>query len=168
MSRYGASRGCPEYDKFRTGLSYRTARQLVSGRQYRRRGTVLGAWHQLKKELFYSVTGILLALVLGPGCGSVEIVAQDAGGVDSWQGEASNSGDRPGDAPSSPDLASPNEDSRVGDASPTTCVWAAMPHAVEHCPGAGLSCHYLDSVGRPDGWLTHCQVDGEECVYPCQ
>lgn len=168
MSHYGASRGCPDFDAFRTGLRYFDVYQMAAGRKYRRRGTVLGLWHQIKLELYYAATGIALVLCLAAGCGSVDLVAQDAGGVESWQGEASSEGP-PRDAPSSPDLASPDENSRDADASPTTCAWSAtMPHAVERCPGgAGLSCHYVDSGGRPDGWLTGCQVNGEECVYPC-
>lgn len=63
MSRFGASRGCPEYDEFRTGLKYYDVYVMTAGRKYRRRGTVLGLWHQLKLELFYAATGIALALV---------------------------------------------------------------------------------------------------------
>lgn len=67
MSRFGASRGCPDYDKFRTGLRYYDVYQMAAGRKYRRRGTVLGLWHQLKLEMFYQVTGIALVLVLLEG-----------------------------------------------------------------------------------------------------
>ena len=57
MSRYGATRGYPEYDKFRTGLTYRVVRRMLEGETYRRRGSVLGAWHQTKLEMFEQVTG---------------------------------------------------------------------------------------------------------------
>lgn len=56
MSRYGAARGVPEYDDFRTGLTYRQVRAMVQGR-YRRRGTVLGTWNQLKREMWEQLTG---------------------------------------------------------------------------------------------------------------
>ena len=40
------------YDKFRTGLTYRAVYRMLFGRKYRRRRTVLGYWHQLKKEMY--------------------------------------------------------------------------------------------------------------------
>ena len=73
MSSYGARRGVPDYDQFRTGLTYRQVRAMAAGRQYRRRGTVLGLWNQLKRELFFAATGVLL------GCGSIVPSAPDAG-----------------------------------------------------------------------------------------
>lgn len=60
MSRFGASRGCPDYDRFRTGLNYRAVRAMVPAGRYRRRGTVLGLWHQLKLEMFEYATGVRL------------------------------------------------------------------------------------------------------------
>jgi hypothetical protein len=49
----------PEYDRFRTGLSYKEVRKMLwsgnpdSGKwRYKRRGTVLGMWHQMKKEMW--------------------------------------------------------------------------------------------------------------------
>jgi hypothetical protein len=58
VSRFGSSRGVPDYDNFRTGLTYRQVRELCTGRKYRRRGTVLGMWNQLKREMFEQMTGI--------------------------------------------------------------------------------------------------------------
>jgi len=58
MSRFGAARGVPEYDDFRTGLTYRMVRTMAGeGKKYRRRGTVLGMWNQLKREMWQQLTG---------------------------------------------------------------------------------------------------------------
>jgi len=57
MSQYGAARGIPEYDNFRTGLTYRAVRAMCGDKKYRRRGTVLGMWNQLKREMWYALTG---------------------------------------------------------------------------------------------------------------
>ncbi len=57
MSRFGAARGAPDYDSFRTGLTYRAVRAMVPERRYRRRGTVLGVWNQIKREMWYAMTG---------------------------------------------------------------------------------------------------------------
>lgn len=61
-STFGARRGDPEYDRFRTGLTYRDVHQMLythdpdsSKWRYRRRGTVLGFWHQLKQQLWHQV-----------------------------------------------------------------------------------------------------------------
>jgi hypothetical protein len=58
-SSYGARRGMPDYDKFRTGLTYDDVLSMLWSEEpdpkkwrYRRRGTVLGLWHQLKKEMY--------------------------------------------------------------------------------------------------------------------
>lgn len=56
-SRFGASRGVPEYDTFRTGLTYILVRRMIDPSRYRRRGTVLGMWNQIKREMWYAVTG---------------------------------------------------------------------------------------------------------------
>jgi hypothetical protein len=49
----------PTYEEFRTGLTFRTVRQLLWSSsddpttwRYRRRRTVLGFWHQLKQQLY--------------------------------------------------------------------------------------------------------------------
>ncbi len=59
-SKFGAARGVPEYDSFRTGLTYLLVRRMIDPSRYRRRGTVLGMWNQLKREQFYQATGIKL------------------------------------------------------------------------------------------------------------
>lgn len=59
-SKFGASRGVPEYDKFRTGLKYLTVRRMIDPSKYRRRGTVLGTWNQIKREMWYQHTGMKL------------------------------------------------------------------------------------------------------------
>jgi len=56
-SRFGATRGCPEYDQFRTGLTYRQVREMIEKSRYRRRGTVLGVWNQIKREQWQQFTG---------------------------------------------------------------------------------------------------------------
>lgn len=56
-SRYGATRGCPEYDQFRTGLTYQRVREMIERARYRRRGTVLGVWNQIKREQWQQLTG---------------------------------------------------------------------------------------------------------------
>lgn len=59
MSRYhGNSDACPccglTYGRFRTGLTYRDVYSFLMGGEddwrYKRRGTVLGHWHQIKLE----------------------------------------------------------------------------------------------------------------------
>lgn len=57
MSRYhGNSCQCPNcgttYGKFRTGMTYRDAYQMAWCRPHKRRHTVLGIWHQVKRELW--------------------------------------------------------------------------------------------------------------------
>lgn len=56
-SKYGASRGEPDYDAFRTGLTYIMVRRMIDPSRYRRRGTVLGMWNQIKREMWFSMTG---------------------------------------------------------------------------------------------------------------
>lgn len=58
-SKYGAIRGEPQYDRFRTGLTFAEAKRMLhvggedpSRWRYHRRGTVLGFLHQLKLELW--------------------------------------------------------------------------------------------------------------------
>lgn len=58
-STYGARRGDPGYDRFRTGLTFRAVRQMLNTyrpdcSEWRRisRGTVLGKWHELKLEMW--------------------------------------------------------------------------------------------------------------------
>lgn len=55
-SKFGAARGAPEYDRFRTGLTYLTVRRMIDATRYRRRGTVLG-WNQIKREMWERLTG---------------------------------------------------------------------------------------------------------------
>lgn len=59
MSQYGAKHGLPGYDRFRTGLTYQDVFDLLKDNEensskwrYKRRRTVLGFWHQLKKEMY--------------------------------------------------------------------------------------------------------------------
>lgn len=59
-SRYGADHGEPDYDKFRTGLRYIDVRNMIDRKRYRRRGTVLGTWHQIKIEMYQQATGLML------------------------------------------------------------------------------------------------------------
>ena len=58
-SKYGATHGLPGYDRFRTGLTYADVKRMLwdesqdrADWRYKRRGTVLGHWHQLKKEMY--------------------------------------------------------------------------------------------------------------------
>lgn len=58
MSRYGSSRGVPEYDSFRTGLTFaRVLREMRGSFRYRRRRSVLGFWHQLKLDMWHEFSG---------------------------------------------------------------------------------------------------------------
>jgi len=58
MSRYGTSRGVPEYDRFRTGLTFQRVRREMRGTfKHRRRNTVLGFWHALKLDMWAQATG---------------------------------------------------------------------------------------------------------------
>lgn len=61
-STWGARRGEPEFDRFRTGLTFKQVQEMCRGQRddpdpkarhsrYRRKG-VLGAWHQIKLELW--------------------------------------------------------------------------------------------------------------------
>ena len=59
-SKWGEKNGLPGYDKFRTGLTYQTVWEMMrdesedpSDWRHKRRGTVLGMWHQLKLELYH-------------------------------------------------------------------------------------------------------------------
>lgn len=57
MSSYrGNARQCPHcaitYKRFRTGFSYADVYQMMWTHPQKRRRTILGAWHQLKKELW--------------------------------------------------------------------------------------------------------------------
>lgn len=61
-SRFGARRGEPEYDLFRTGLTFRSVRRMLwvndedSSRWKRKsRGVVLGLWHAIKLEWWRAV-----------------------------------------------------------------------------------------------------------------
>ena len=56
-SKFGASRGAPDYDRFRTGLTYKAVRAMIDSGRYRRRGTVLGCWNQMKREMWFHATG---------------------------------------------------------------------------------------------------------------
>lgn len=58
-SRYGTRRGDPAYDRFRTGLTFADVKEMLKSHstdpkdwKYRRRGTVLGFWHQLKRQMY--------------------------------------------------------------------------------------------------------------------
>ena len=58
-SKYGAAHGLPGYDSFRTGLTFTDVRAMLLDEsedradwRYKRRGTVLGLWHQLKMEMY--------------------------------------------------------------------------------------------------------------------
>jgi len=62
MSRWGAMRGVPEYDRFRTGLTYARVRREMRGTfKHRRRHSVLGFWHSLKLDMWHEMTGQRLA-----------------------------------------------------------------------------------------------------------
>ena len=59
-SRYGVKHGMPGYDEFRTGLTYRDVWEMFrddsedsSKWKYKRRRTVLGAWHEIKLQLYH-------------------------------------------------------------------------------------------------------------------
>lgn len=59
-SLWGEKNDLPGYDAFRTGLSYRMVWEMMrdesddpSKWKYKRRGTVLGMWHELKLQMYY-------------------------------------------------------------------------------------------------------------------
>lgn len=62
-SRYGATRGEPEYDRFRTGLTFDQVRLMArtsaaepdarKRHSRRRRRGILGAWGQYKREMWH-------------------------------------------------------------------------------------------------------------------
>lgn len=66
MSRYhGNGQACPHcgltYGRFRTGFSYYSVFEYLkdysddsSEWRYKRRATVLGAWHQIKREMWFA------------------------------------------------------------------------------------------------------------------
>lgn len=58
-SKYGATHGLKGYDKFRTHLTYRVVYGMLMDFsddpkewRYKKKGTVLGFWHQLKMEMW--------------------------------------------------------------------------------------------------------------------
>jgi hypothetical protein len=58
-SKFGAKRGMPDYDHFRTGFTYAQVYEMMKDYsadpkdwRYKKRGSVLGFWHQLKMELW--------------------------------------------------------------------------------------------------------------------
>ena len=54
-SSWGRSRGLPGYDRFRTGLTYRDVYFMLKDsnkHKQKRRGSVLGFWHELKLQLY--------------------------------------------------------------------------------------------------------------------
>jgi len=54
-SSWGRRRGLPGYDHFRTGLTYGEVYQMLKhGKKHsqKRRGSVLGFWHELKLQLY--------------------------------------------------------------------------------------------------------------------
>lgn len=60
--QYRDAKDGPGYDAFRTGLSFKAVRQMFwSGSpdskdwRYKRRGTVLGAWRELKLQLYHQM-----------------------------------------------------------------------------------------------------------------
>lgn len=57
MSRYrGNARTCPhcglQYGKFRTGFTYHEVYHMMWSHPQKRRNTILGSWHALKKQLW--------------------------------------------------------------------------------------------------------------------
>lgn len=60
MSSWGVRNGLPGYDEFRTGLTFREVKRMMfdnhtdrSRWKYKRRHTVLGAWHELKLQFYF-------------------------------------------------------------------------------------------------------------------
>jgi hypothetical protein len=58
-SKFGAKRGMPEYDHFRTDLTYAQVYEMMKDYsddskdwRHKKRGSVLGFWHQLKMVLW--------------------------------------------------------------------------------------------------------------------
>lgn len=54
-SRWGKKNDLPGYDEFRTGLTYRDVYTMLrhsSKHPQKRRGSVLGFWHELKLQLY--------------------------------------------------------------------------------------------------------------------
>lgn len=61
-STWGARNGLPGYDRFRTHLTFREVKRMMfdnhedrSRWKYKRRRTVLGAWHDLKLQLYWQM-----------------------------------------------------------------------------------------------------------------
>lgn len=54
-SRWGSKNGLPRYDEFRTGLSYAEIYNMLktsTKHRGKRRGSVLGFWHEIKLQLY--------------------------------------------------------------------------------------------------------------------
>ena len=54
-SRWGKKNDLPGYDKFRTGLTYGDVYMMLrhgTKHSQKRRGSVLGYWHELKLQLY--------------------------------------------------------------------------------------------------------------------
>lgn len=59
-SKYGAKHGLPGYDQFRTGLTYHDVWEMLRDEsddprdwRHKKRGTILGAWHEIKLQLYH-------------------------------------------------------------------------------------------------------------------
>lgn len=62
-SRYGANRNQPDYDRFRTGLTYAEVKAMLwtpdpdpKTWRHRSRGAVLGLWHSIKQDMWRQLT----------------------------------------------------------------------------------------------------------------
>jgi hypothetical protein len=74
-SKWGAKNGLPGYDTFRSGLSYQDVFEMLKDNhedskrwRYKKRGTILGAWHQVKLELYHRA--VEAGLLATPLCGA--------------------------------------------------------------------------------------------------
>ena len=59
-SSWGKKNDMPGYDSFRTGLTYRDVWEMLrddsessASWRHKRRGTILGMWHELKLQLYF-------------------------------------------------------------------------------------------------------------------
>ncbi len=54
-SQWGKKKNLPGYDKLRTGLTYHEVYVMLNTSEkhrYKRRGSVLGFWHEIKLQLY--------------------------------------------------------------------------------------------------------------------
>ena len=88
-SKWGKRNDLPGFDKFRTGLTYREVYEMLrtsTKHKQKRRGSVLGFWHEMKLMLYYRAVdmGLLDRGEAKSDPAASESVAQAAPADEEW------------------------------------------------------------------------------------